>query len=97
MNGRKFSAAEAKQWGFINEVFPTVEAALSAGSELAKTFAESPVNAVLRSKALIRSEEEITRLKKVASVECTQLHKCWLDPELIVAVMKFMSRSRAKL
>lgn len=97
MNGRKFSASEAKQWGFVNDCFPTLDAASAAASALAKTFSESAVNAVRRSKALIRSEEEVNRLKKVAAVECVELHKCWLDPELIVAVMKFMSRSRAKL
>lgn len=97
LNGRKFTAKEAKEWGFVTDCFPTLGNALEAASEVAKMFSEAAVNSVLRSKSLIRSEEEINRLKKVAAVECDKLHQSWLDPELLVAVMKFMTRSRAKL
>lgn len=97
MNGRKFSGKEAKKWGFCTDSFATLDAATAAAFTTAKSFSEGPVNAVLKSKALIRSDEERQRLQKVAAEDCEQLYRCWLDPELLVAVMKFMSRSKAKL
>jgi peroxisomal 3,2-trans-enoyl-CoA isomerase len=97
MNGRKFSGKEAKDWGFATDSFPTLQAAQEAAYKAAETFIDSSENAILQSKALIRSEEEQNRLRKVAAIECEQLYLCWMHPDLITAVMKFMSRSKAKL
>ena len=97
LNGRKFSGAEAKAWGFATDSFTTLSEALDAATNTAKTLADSSENAVKHSKALIRSEEVLNSLRKAAAVECEQLYRCWMHPDLIVAVMKFMSRSKAKL
>lgn len=97
LNGRKFSGAEAKSWGFVTDSFATLSEAHEAANNTAKTLAESSENAVKQAKALIRPEQEITRLLKTAEVECEQLYRCWMHPDLLTAVMKFMSRSKAKL
>lgn len=97
LNGRKFTGAEAKSWGFVTDSFPTLEAARETAFNTANTFIDSSDNACRNSKLLIRSEEEKTRLRKVAAEECEQLYRCWMHPDLITAIMKFMSRSKAKL
>ena len=97
MNGRKFSGSEAKSWGFATDSFSTLNEACEAATNLAQTLVDSSDNAVKQSKALIRSEEERMRLRKAAAIECEELYRCWMHPDLLMAVMKFMSRSKAKL
>jgi enoyl-CoA hydratase/carnithine racemase len=97
LNGRKFTGIEAKTWGFATESFSTLDAARETAFNTANTFIDSSDNAIRTSKALVRSEEEKTRLRKVATDECEQLYRCWMHPDLLTAVMKFMSRSKAKL
>jgi enoyl-CoA hydratase/carnithine racemase len=97
LNGRKFSGSEAKSWGFATDSFATLKEAHEAAFTTAKTLAESSENAILQSKSLIRSEDEIDKLMKVGRLEAQRLHDCWLHPDLFTAVMKFMSRPKAKL
>lgn len=97
LNGLKFTGVQAKDWGFVTNSFATLSEATQAAYKTAETFAESSENAITQSKALIRSEEEKKRLKTVAANESEQLYRCWMHPDLITAVMKFMSRSKAKL
>lgn len=49
VNGRKFNANEAKEWGLVNEVFPK-DKAFEMTIEFAKNLVEQPYGALLKAK-----------------------------------------------
>lgn len=52
INGRKFNAKEAKEWGFVNEVFKK-EDAFEKTLEFAKNLVDQPYGALLKAKQVI--------------------------------------------
>lgn len=97
LGGRKFTGAEAAQWGFATASFPTLAQAQEAAKTCVQNIIESSDYSTTRSQLLMKSDEEKAILRKVATRECDLLLECWTHPGLFAAVMKFMNRSRPKL
>lgn len=92
--GRKLSAEEAASWGFVNEVFEAGSFAGELGKRVA-ALAGVPPKASMESKRIMRGRQ-LAELQKANDEECATIKKAWLGPECAAAVMKFLSRPKAK-
>ncbi|OWA51888.1 Enoyl-CoA delta isomerase 2, mitochondrial [Hypsibius exemplaris] len=88
--GKKLSAAEALECGFVTEVFPadTFEVETKRRLELLPKLA--PIS-LKESKILIRSLDQ-AKLHKVNDLECKRLIGMWQGDECLSAAAKFLSR-----
>eukprot|EP01112_Ceratiomyxa_fruticulosa_P007316 TRINITY_DN1895_c0_g1_i1.p1 TRINITY_DN1895_c0_g1~~TRINITY_DN1895_c0_g1_i1.p1 ORF type:complete len:265 (-),score=48.42 TRINITY_DN1895_c0_g1_i1:41-835(-) len=93
--GRKFYAKELEGILF-NSVFKDGKAALEHSINVAKKLADSAPFALQASKKLIRGPM-IDMISKVNDIEVEELSKCWMRPECMEAIMKFLSRKQASL
>lgn len=86
--GRAFTAAEAEGWGVINEVVADPRA---RANEIAAQVAELPPNAVMQSKALMKSPDH-ERLNVVMQAEGDLFLKALTSEEAQNAFMNFLMR-----
>ncbi|KAI6231673.1 CRE-ECH-4 protein [Aphelenchoides besseyi] len=86
--GRKITAQEALDWGFVSRVFPQ-STFVSETAELIKQFAELPTESLRFNKKMIRdfSRDELHRVNEL---ECKKLAERWQGKDCAEAIMKFM-------
>jgi len=85
--GKKLSAEEAYQCGFVTEVF-SPEKFVTDTSKRLKQFANLPPQSVMQSKKLIRDHDR-EQLHKTNNAECDVLKIRWQSEELLQAAMKY--------
>jgi peroxisomal 3,2-trans-enoyl-CoA isomerase len=90
--GRKFTAAEACEWGLVNEVFDAGSFRESVEARVEAIAAMPPMSMRL-SKELIGQTRRET-LHAVNTAECKLLQERWISDECMGAIMEFMSRRK---
>lgn len=88
--GRKLSAAEAKEVGFITEVFPADIFTKETERRLDSFSKFAPIS-LRESKIMIRSFDK-EDLHRVNHEECTKLIPMWQGEECLSAAAKFLSK-----
>ena len=84
------NADEALTAGIISRIFPQ-ENFEKVTSELLKEYSELPKECLRLGKGLIRSDEKMARLKKVALEETRILEGRWTSDECSDAIQSFFS------
>ncbi|KAJ1529824.1 hypothetical protein ONE63_006565 [Megalurothrips usitatus] len=92
--GKKLSANEALEWGFVTELY-------TAGEEnkiwsKINSIAQLPSKSLIFSKRLLRSQERAS-LYAANHKECEQLVERWQSEDCMSAVVKFFSAKKSKL
>jgi Delta3-Delta2-enoyl-CoA isomerase len=90
--GRKLHAAEAKEWGLVNDVFEQSSFTAEVGA-FAERIASLPPNSMKHSKAIIMGHSKDS-LKATNRAECELLEKLWVADECLGAITAFMSRRK---
>lgn len=85
--GYKMSAAEAKQYNFVSDVYASDE--LDKIWHFLEKVSSLSMNSILKTKALIRKWNQKTLLE-VNDVESKELLKIWESPELGERLLNFM-------
>ncbi|XP_065569869.1 enoyl-CoA delta isomerase 2-like isoform X2 [Artemia franciscana] len=91
---KKLTAKEAKDRGLVTEIFPDASFR-SETLPLVEKFSQLPVNSLVYSKELVRSQLN-DRLHKINQQECDRLVERWQSADCIEAIMNFFS-SKAKI
>ncbi|KAA0157521.1 hypothetical protein FNF27_00597 [Cafeteria roenbergensis] len=90
--GKKLTAAEACEWGLVNEVFSSTDFKAQVAAR-ADAVAALPPQSMRLSKELINSTQQ-AELHAVNAAECVLLQERWVSDECMGAIMAFMSRKK---
>ena len=88
--GKKLTAADALQAGFITEVFPSESFDTEVKRKLEQIPKLLPIS-LMESKKFMRSLNQ-GKLHKVNHLECQRLISMWQGDECLNAAAQFMSR-----